>query len=438
MIAFFARHPTAANLLMLLILVLGLVALPSLRRETFPDFTINQVQVKVLYPGATAEEVENAVCQRIEDAVDRVENVDEVICEAREGIATATVDMTDGADPDRSLEDVKTEVEAIDTFPDLVKKPVISRLNRTDRVTSIAITGPMAPADLKVYAEGVRDRLLTVAAVSQVTLSGFSDRQFRIELDEAALRRHGLSAEDVARTMARQSVDLPAGLVEAQDRTILVRFVDERRSVPALEDLVVIARRGGTELRLGDVARITDRFELDEAKILFDGRRAAFLTVAKTKAEDTLDVFAAVTVFLERERLEAPPGVDYRITRDNSLIVQQRLDMLTGNALQGFVLVFLVMWLFFSLRFSFWVAMGLPVAVAGTVAVMAALGLSINMITMVALLIALGLVMDDAIVIAENVATKLAAGLPPMRAAIDGTREVGSAACWRPPPWCSW
>ena len=211
MIAFFARHPTAANLLMLFLLVIGLVTVPWLRRETFPDFTINQVQVQIPYPGATAEEVEEAVCQRIEDAVDRVESVDEVSCEAREGIGTATVDMTDGGDPDRSLEDVKTEVEAIDTFPDLVEKPVISRLNLTDRVMSIAITGPMALPDLKVYAEDVRDRLLRLPAVSQATLTGFSHRQFRIELDEGALRAHGLSSEDVSRIVARQSVDLPAG-----------------------------------------------------------------------------------------------------------------------------------------------------------------------------------------------------------------------------------
>ncbi|UEM03903.1 efflux RND transporter permease subunit [Skermanella rosea] len=426
MIAWFARHPTAANLLMLFLLVIGLVTAPSLRRETFPDFTLSQVQIQVPYPGASAEEVEEAVCQRIEDAVAGVSGVDEVRCESREGLAAAIIDMVEGGNPDRFLEDVKAEVEAITTFPDLVERPVIKRLNLTDRVVSIAITGPMSVPDLKIYAEGVRERLLRLPEVSEATLTGFSQRQIRVELDQGALRAHGLSVADVAGIIGRQSLDQPAGTLETEERSLTVRFADERRTVRQLTDLVVIGGTGGGEVRLGAIAAITERFELDEAKTLFDGERAAMLRVTKTKQQDTLRVMAAVRGFVEQELRTAPPGVGYALTQDVSSIVQDRLDMLTGNAFQGIALVFLSMWLFFSLRYSFWVAMGLPVALAGTVFAMQFMGLSINMITMVGLLIALGLLMDDAIVIAENVATKLAAGLPPMEAVIDGTREVAS------------
>ncbi|MEM7022862.1 MAG: efflux RND transporter permease subunit, partial [Pseudomonadota bacterium] len=239
-----------------------------------------------------------------------------------------------------------------------------------------------------------------------------------------ALRQHGLSVSDVADIVSRQNVDLPAGTVETEDRDVLVRFADRRRSVQAYEDLVVIGAEGGTELRLRDIAKITDRFDLDEERILLNGERGALLEVTKTKDQDTLKVMAEVEAFVEREHALAPPGVNFELTSDVASIVQDRLNMLLFNGIEGIVLVFLVLWLFFSLRFSFWVALGLPVSFLGALFVMWLLGYSINMLTMVALLIAVGLLMDDAIVIAENVARHAQMGKQHLQAAIDGTREV--------------
>jgi HAE1 family hydrophobic/amphiphilic exporter-1 len=423
-IRYFAGHPTAANLLMLLMIAAGLIALPTLRRETFPDFSVDVVEVRVVYPGASAEEVEEAICQRVEDAVDRLTNVDEVRCEAREGLASAAVEMRPGQDVDRFLVDVKTEIEAIDDFPDAVETITIRQINITDPVVSIAIAGPMAAPDLKVYAEQIKARLVRLPEVSQVAVQGFADRQIRIALDDFALRQHGLSATDIAAVVSRQSVDLPAGTVETQDRDVLVRFADQRRSVQAFEDLVVIAGERGAELRLGDLAEITDTFELDEERILLNGERAALLEVTKTKDQDTLTVMAAVERFVEGEQGSAPQGVTFALTRDVASIVEDRLTMLLTNGVQGIVLVFLVLWLFFSFRFSFWVAMGLPASFLGALFGMWLIGYSIDMLTMVALLIAVGLLMDDAIVIAENVARHLQLGKKVLDAAVDGTREV--------------
>jgi HAE1 family hydrophobic/amphiphilic exporter-1 len=423
-IRYFAGHPTAANLLMLLMIAAGLIALPTLRRETFPDFSVDVVEVRVVYPGASAEEVEEAICQRIEDAVDRLTNVEEIRCEAREGLASAAVEMRPGQDVDRFLVDVKTEIEAIDDFPDAVETTTIRQINITDPVVSIAIAGPMSAPDLKVHAEQIKARLVRLPEVSQVAVQGFSDRQIRIALDDFALRQHGLSVTDIAEVVSRQSVDLPAGTVETQDRDVLVRFADQRRSVQAFEDLVVIGGERGAELRLGDLAEITDMFELDEQRILLNGERAALLEVTKTKDQDTLTVMAAVKRFVEREQATAPPGVTFALTRDVASIVEDRLTMLLSNGTQGIVLVFLVLWLFFSFRFSFWVAMGLPASFLGALFGIWVIGYSIDMLTMVALLIAVGLLMDDAIVIAENVARHLQLGKTRLEAAVDGTREV--------------
>ena len=424
MTRFFAAHPTGANLLMILLLVAGAVSLPQLQRETFPDFSIDAVQVDVVYPGATAEEVEEAICQRIEDAVDGLTDLDEARCSARENLGSATLDMRDDGDLNRFVTEVKAEIDAIDNFPDLAEDPVIRQINLTDRVVSIAVTGPMSEPDLKVYAENLKDRLTRDSEINLVELQGFSERQIRIELDAVALRQFGLSVSDIANIVERQSVDLPSGIIETTERDILVRFDDERRSPLAFEDLVVIAGGTGAELRLGQIARITDRFEFVEDRVSFNGTRAALLQVSKTKEQDALDVLDAVQRFVETEQRRAPPAVTLALTRDVSSIVRDRLDMLVDNGLQGLLLVFLVMWLFFSLRLSFWVVMGLPVSFLGSILVLTLIDYSINMLTMVGLLIAIGLIMDDSIVIAENIASQRQRGKKALEAAVAGTRQV--------------
>ena len=424
MIRFCAHHPTAANLLMLLLIVVGIAALPSLRRETFPDFTVDQVSVSIAYPGASAESVEEALCQRIEDALDELTDIEELRCEAREGLGTATIEMIEGGNIDRFITDVKTEIDAIDDFPDVIEDPVIEQLQRTDMVISVAIAGPMAETDLKVYAEQVKDRLIRLGDVTQVDLLGFSERQVRIALDAVALRQHGLSVSDIARVIERQSLDLPAGTVETRERDLLVRYDDERRRPQGFEDLIVIGGSTGAELRLGQIATITDRFETDEERVLLDGQRAALLQVNKTKDQDTLTVVDAVRRFVAEEQAVAPPGTRFVLTRDVASIVEDRLSMLGKNGVVGIILVFLTLWLFFSFRFSFWVALGLPATFLGSLCVMVLIGYSIDMLTMVALLIATGVIMDDSIVIAENIASHTRDGKPPLEAAITGTREV--------------
>ncbi|MCU7835247.1 MAG: efflux RND transporter permease subunit [gamma proteobacterium symbiont of Taylorina sp.] len=424
MIPFFTQHPTAANLLMLLLLVLGVTSLPSLKRETFPDFSPQNIEIRIIYPGASTEDVEEAICQRVEDAIDGINDVEEVSCVAREGISTTVVEMIEGGELSIFMDDIKSEVEAIDNFPEEVELPVIKELGRTDEVVSIAITGPMNTIDLKAYAEQIKTKMLRDPDIAQINVRGFSEHQLRIEIPKHILHRYALNMSDIANTIARQGVDLPSGSIETHDLDILLRFTDLRRTPDELSELKVISAASGAEIRLGDIAEITDRFELDEEKTLFNGQRAAILEVIKPKQQDTLVVVDAVKNFLHQERKIVTPGVQFNITNDRSSIVRDRLSMLVKNGAQGLILVFLTMWLFFQGRFAFWVAMGLPISFLGALFIMGLVGLSINMITMVALLIATGLLMDDAIVIAENIAAHLNKGKNALQAAIDGTKQV--------------
>ena len=424
MIRYFAGHPTAANLLMIAFFVAGLFAWPTLQRETFPRVEPRRVEVRILYPGARPEDVEETICQRIEDAVDGITNVFETTCEANESLARAVIEMSEGANFDRFTADVKTEIEAIDDFPDQSEKPTVRQLGRTDFVASVAVTGPMGRTDLKAYAEELKDRMLGSGGIPKIEIKGFSEHQIRIELADGTLRQFGLSVADIANTIRRQSVDLPSGSIQTSEQELLIRFADERKTVDEFRDLVVVSSAGGGQIRLGDIAAITDRFDLDEEKIIFNGKPAAVLDISKTENEDTLEVIDAVNAFLERERGTAPPGIGLSVTNDISSIVSDRLNLLLRNGAQGLVLVFLALWLFFGFRYSFWVAMGLPVSFLGAIAIMSAIGYSINMLTMVGLLIVIGLLMDDAIVIAENVASQRSRGKPPLEAAIDGARQV--------------
>ncbi|MDT8389949.1 MAG: efflux RND transporter permease subunit [Lentisphaeria bacterium] len=424
MIRFFAGHPTAANLLMALFMIVGLLSLPNILRETMPDFAPSEVEIRIPYPGATAEEVEETVARRVEDAIDDVNYVREIRSDSREGLSITVVEMDEDGDFQSFFNDIERGIDAIDDFPAAVEDPVIAELGRTDLVMGLLVSGPLSVPDLKTYSEDLKDRMRETG-LALIDVEGFSEHQLRVSLNEAELRRAGLSAPLVADAIAAQSRDTPLGMIETRERDILLRFTDQRRTPDELAALVVWAGPRGAEIRLGEIAVIEDLFELDEQKIMLNGNRCALLNIRKTKAEDTLRIAERARAFIADEQLRYP-RMSFTVSQDESLILADRLDMLVANGVQGLILVFLVMWVFFNIRVSFWVAMGLPVSFLGAFLIAPRLGLSVNMFTMVGLLLALGILMDDAIVIAENIAAHRRRGKGPLEAAIEGTKEVAA------------
>ncbi len=424
MVSYLADHPTAANLLMVLFLALGAISIGDLTRETFPNFSMDAIEITAAYPGATAEDVEASICRRMEDAIDSVSNIAEVKSTAMENQARVVVEMVEEGNIIQFLNDIKTKVEAISDFPDSVEDVIVKQINQTDQVVSIAVTGPMDPVHLKFFCEDLKDRIKQTDLISQVEVKGFSKQEFLMEIPFYNMMRLGLSLTDIESAVSAQNIDLPAGSLKTRDADILIRFTEERNTVRELGELVVVASQTGARIRLAEIAKITDRFEDAEDKILFNGKRAGILQINKTKSEDALDIMDAVADFLEKEKDLAPPGVSFVLTQNVSKIVRDRLDMLGKNAIQGLILVFTAMVLFFPFRFSFWVVMGLPVSFAMTFFVMKHLGLSLNMLSMVGLLIGIGILMDDAIVIAENVAANLEKGKTGFEATVDGITQV--------------
>jgi len=424
-IAYFVRHPTAANLLMLVFILLGVLGLTSLNREVFPEFTSTFVNVQVVYKGASAEEVELTICRRIEEEIEGIEGIVQVDSTAREGIALLTVEVADGHQVGSVLADVERAVDQIDSFPENAEEPMIWEFDRRDQVCTLTLSAEeMSEKDLLALADSIRRELLNLEEVSLVETAGFSDHQIRVEVRQEALLAHGLSIDDVAREIRTQSVDLPSGSVETHEREIKIRVVDQRRRAEDFRDLTVQVSPAGALIPLRAVATVTDTFENEWTLSTFGGQRCVHLEITKTRQEDSLRVADAVRQYASRRQASLPPGVHLTFWGDWSFYVRDRLGMLAGNGAIGFVLVFFTLWLMLNLRLAVWVAIGIPVSFLGTLWVLSQLGMSLNMITMVSLILALGLIVDDAIVIGENIFAHYSRGKPSAQAAVDGIKEV--------------
>ena len=424
MIRYFTEHPTASNLVMLLLIMAGLLTLPTIKRETFPDINSYEVDINVLYPGASPNDVEQSICKPLEDALDGISFMEEKRCQARDSQGLMTVKMVEDGNFTEFLDDIKSAVDGIDNFPEKAEIPVVKELGRTGKVITIALTADLPRQELKTLAEQLKQKMLAQPNIPLVEIKGFSTRQFQIQVSQENLRQYGISIQDIANLVAQQNVDLPAGDITTEYRDYQVRFSDEKRSIDELAELTVIQGQQLNEIKLSDIATITSSFDKTEDKISYQGKPAAFLEIQKNTLDDSLIVLDAVNTFVANESLLLPKGVELRLTQDHTTPIQDRLSMLGTNAWQGLLLVFAVMWLFFNVRYAFWVVMGLPVSFLASAFVLAQLGVSINMISMVALLLALGILMDDAIVISESIGSEIKRGKTPLQAAIDGTKRV--------------
>ncbi len=410
MIRWFAGHPTAANLLLILMLALGAMALPSLVRETFPDFRETEVEITIPYRGASAGEVESAICGPLWDGVQGVESLKELTCTAQDNRARAVAVMAAGGDPLRFVSALRSEVAAIDTFPERADEPVVRELHRTDGVASVAVWGDMPLHDLDVMAAGLADRLAALPEIALVNRAGLGARQFRIEAPRAVLAQHGLTAAGLAAVLGAQSLDQPVGTLETTGGDLRLRLTEERRDIAALAALPVLVLDNGARLTLGEVARITEVHRPAEDRAFVDGVPAILLDVHKPRGQDALRALDALRAQIAVEVQGLPRALQIAIVQDTTSIVRDRLAMLLSNGVMGLVLVIILMTLFFRPSLAFWAAMGLPVAMAGALAFMALTGLTLNMITMVALLMAIGIVMDDSIVLSDAIAVEAAKG----------------------------
>ena len=424
-IAWFARNPVAANLMMVLIIVSGLIATTTVKEEVFPEIQLDQISIQVPYLGAAPEEVESGVVIRIEEALQGIDGIKELQSTASEGMASVMVELELGADPRRVVDEVKNNVDAITTFPLQTERPIIRELTARSQVTDISISGQTDVFALKALAERVRDELTVMPEISQVDIVSAPPYEISVEVSEVALRRHGMTFDQVAGAVRRSSLDLPGGSVRTDGGEILLRTIGQAYRGDEFENLVLWTRSDGSRLRLGDVATVVDGFAETDQQARFDHEPTVLVSVFRTGDQSALDISAAVESYVERTRARLPGGVSMTIWLNEAEVLNDRLTLLLRNGAAGFALVFVVLALFLELRLAFWVSLGIPISFLGAVALMPGFDVSVNVISLFAFILVLGIVVDDAIIVGENIYRHQEKHGQGLRGAIEGAREIG-------------
>jgi multidrug efflux pump subunit AcrB len=423
------RNSPAMNTLMVSAIVVGLFCLTQMRREVFPEFDLEIILVSVPYPGASPDEVEEGICQKIEEAVRPIEGIKQQISIAQEGAGFVVIELeADIEDVQKALNEVRSEVDRIPSFPELAEEREVKQITMRQPVISVGILGPESDepeSDLRLrdVAERVRDDLLHQPAVSQASIVGAREYQIDIEIPEETLRKYGLTLQQVAQIVRRQNVEIPGGTMRTDSQEVLLRGKNKRTVGEHILDIPLVTSPGGVVLRVGDLGTVRDEFDDSVTSISrINGRPGLAISVERTETEDLLAMVADVKRYVETTEL--PPGYEMVTWGDQSIEVRDRLDMLLKNGIQGLVLVFLLLAIFLELRLAFWVALGIPISILGTCAVLYLSGHTLNMLSSFAFLMVLGILVDDAIVVGENIYSHRQAGKSFFRAAIDGTYEV--------------
>jgi multidrug efflux pump subunit AcrB len=428
-IAWFASHRVAANLLMLGIVVGGLLTLPTITREVFPDITPEILTVRVAYPGASPDEVEATVVTRIEDAVEGLIGVRRVTSTASEGSALVTAELFTDADPSRVLAELKARIDAIPSFPEETDKPVVEWPLIRRQVINVAVSGDAGERTLKDTAERVRDEIAALEGITHVEVSGARRDEISIEVSESALRRHRLSFDQLAEAVRRFSLDLPGGTLKTSGGEIRLRTLGQARSQSEFEDLVLLSRGDGTRLLLGDVAAVRDGFEESDRDTRFDGEPTVLVRVFRVGSQSALAISETVQGYVAEAREAMPAGVSLTTWDDDARVLRGRIDTLTRNARSGLLLVLLSLTLFLKPRLAFWVSAGIPVAFLGALWLMPLAGATLNVVSLFAFILVLGILVDDSIVVGENVhraQQQRAPGESLLEATVRGTREVAT------------
>jgi len=426
-IAWFADNSVAANLLMIILLAGGVIMAPQIKQEVFPEVSLDVVIVQVPYPGAGPEEVEQGVVLAVEEAVREVEGVDEIRSTSVEGRGVVEVELLSGNDSQEALNDVKSAVDRITSFPEDAEDPEVSLATNRRQVATVVIHGDVDRHTLKRLGEDARNELLAHQEVSVVELAGLPPPEIGIEVEQETLRRYGLSLPQLGARIAESSVELPAGSIDTSGGEILIRTTERRRRAEQFEDVAVISQDDGTRVTLGEIASIEDEFRDTDRASFFDGEPAVKVQVFRVGDQTPLEVADRVHAFVDERQNNSPEVVEYEIWDDQSEIYADRMSLLLDNSYLGLALVLVILGLFLESRVAFWTTMGIPISFLGAMLFMPALGVSLNMISLFAFLLTLGIVVDDAIVVGEAIFEKQSHGERDLASALEGTREVGVA-----------
>ena len=422
-IRWFILNTVAANLLMVFIIIAGTFTLSRLRMEVFPDITIPIINVSVVYPGASPEDIEESICVKVEEQVQGINGLKRITSSSNEGYGSINIEVENGYDIDEIKDEVKSQVDAITSFPDDAEKPTIRSFDGQPEVITIAVHGHVDEASLLNIAEKVRDEVSELPNITQTRL-GKKPREISIEISENTLQKYGISFDYVANKIRTSSMDVPGGAIETYDGEILIRSKGQAYTGEEFGIIPVLSLADGSTVFLRDIAEILDGFQDVEYDIKFNSEPALLIRVYRTGDQNALDIADAVHKYIKKKNPVMPPGVSLTTMKDESVILRGRIELLTENAYLGLGLVLIVLALFLKPKLAAWVSLGIPISFMGGFWLLPLFDVSINMISLFTFILVLGIVVDDAIVVGENIHIHLKRGLSGVDAALEGAYQV--------------
>ena len=428
MIRWFTQNGIAANFLMLAILIGGAYSLFfRIPLEVSPERDFKSVMIQMQYRGATAKDVERAILIPIEEALEAIEGIKSLTSGGNRGNGWLYIEAESGTDLRALMDDITAQINTINTFPDETERPRIFIPDSSNwwEVLSIAVTGNLSPHELREVARRVQEDVLALPGVSRSQVTGDQRYEISVEVKPEKLLSYGLSFQDLANAIRQFSIDLPAGTIDSDSGTFVIRTRGQAYDEIDFSQLPIRAANGA-ELLLGEVATINDGFEEGEKRVTFNGEPALFVEVLRTGRESAIQISDQVREYVRNASSRFPDGINLFVWDDESVSIRGRLSTLIRSLLQGGILVMLLLGLFLRPALAFWIVIGIPVGFAGGLILMPWLGITANLMSLFGFIIVVGIVVDDAIVTGENVYQKINLGVPPLKAAIEGTHEVAT------------
>ena len=425
LLAALAANRVFANSLLIMILLSGIFGASSMITESMPEMSLDAINISVFYPGADPEEVEEAISRKIEETIKGMEEIDKFTTNSSEGRSSVSIEVKTGYDVDELLEKVKTKVQSIMTFPVDAERPIVNKFEMRRSVMTIYIQADMSERRLKAWSEQIKDEIQNLPEVSTVSLFGTREYEINIGISEERLREYGLTISQVAGAISMNNMNMSGGTIRTEGEEIRIRTLGRKYTGTELSEIVVLAKPGGEIITLDRIADINDGFNEDPINNKVDGKKAVLVRVSNSLEEDAIETAEALKRYVNKKQMSLPEGATIKVLDDSTDEVRSRIKLVRVNGLIGLTIVFVLLWAFMNIRIAFWCGMGIPIAMAGGMVILPAFDGTINMMTTFAFILILGIVVDDAIVVGEAIYVHRKDGASPLKAAINGTWEVG-------------
>ena len=418
----FARHRVAANLLMVMMFLSGVIALQKLNVQFFPNFELDQISVSTTWSGASSEDIESGITVPLEQRLRSIDRLKEFTSTSATGVSGITLEFDENSNMTFALDDVRKQVDDFNNLPDDAENPKIAQQVRYESVARLLISGPSQIDELRMLARRFERELIS-EGIDKVDITGLPKQQILIELAAEQIQRLGIGLNELASRVDAASQDLPAGLIGEEDGAREIRSQNQRRTPQDFASLAIVSE-ADKRIHLGDIAKIERGHLPGSSTISLGGKNAVVLVLRRNENGDSLEAAEILQNWLEKTRPQLPPNIEIQVFNERWQLIKERIMLLLKNGAGGLVLVLLILYLFLSARVAFWVAVGIPVSFMATLAVLYLVGGSINMISLFALIMALGIIVDDAIVVGEDAQAHFDMGEDPLMASEGGARRM--------------